>query len=412
MSRAEETNDDKARFLTDTEIWGDARNGNGQLQVMKDYGPKTGISDLAVLLGSEISKSNATTRDGQRTGPVWSASSDGGGCVRGVHGGGGRDDCYPCWRVLGARPALPSSLASSIRLSETKPSRKISGVDVVEYGEYPQTIADKNTLKGLEQAFSRNQLQKTGKKYTLDAEKYDAYNKPFKAKEHAEYQHKGKKYIRVEAKPYGYGYDKGYSMLSNGEQAQAGQSYWVEVQPIEWLRDPSGICVARQALFAGVQFDKKSLYYGKFENTDIYMYLNDIFMKEIRPSKKELGATPATAQTKEPDAPAGESHLSKHEALANRLSKTLDAEIVFEPRFRVNEATEAGLRAVLSVMRKSGEIKPVDEVSAFQKDNKGNSYLSLPMAEKIEAAFVAEPEKMQEAFKEAYEQAQSTGWRR
>lgn len=72
----------------------------------------------------------------------------------------------------------------------------------------------------------------------------------------------------MEAKPYG----AGYSMLSNGEQAQAGQSYWVEVQPIEWLRDPSGICVARQALFAGVQFDRNKRYNGEFEKTDIYNY--------------------------------------------------------------------------------------------------------------------------------------------
>src|SRR5262249_13036567 len=116
---------------------------------------------------------------------------------------GGRYDCNPVHRVLGARPALPSSVASSIRLSEAKPLKKISGVDVVEYGEYPQTIADETVTRELEQAFSKTQLQKTGKTYTFDGEKRDAYDNPFSAKEHIEYQHKGKKYIRVEAKPYG-----------------------------------------------------------------------------------------------------------------------------------------------------------------------------------------------------------------
>jgi hypothetical protein len=170
-------------------------------------------------------------------------------------------------------------VASSIRLSEAKPSRKISGVDVVEYGEYPQTIAEETITRELEQAFSKNQLQKTGKTYNFDSEKRDAYDKPFNAKEYAEYQHKGKKYIRVEAKPYDY--DNDHSVLSNGKKPQTGEVYWVEVQPIEWLRDPSGICVARQALFAGVQFDRKKKYDGNFENTDMKKYLQNYFAKEM-----------------------------------------------------------------------------------------------------------------------------------
>lgn len=413
MSRAKKTNDDKARFLTDTEIWGDARNGNDQLQVMQAYGTRTGMSDLAVLLGSAVSKSDDTTSDGQRAGRVWSASSYGVGFVRFVRVFGDRDYCYPSERLLAARPALPSSGASLIGLSEAKPSRKISGVDVVEYGEYPQTIADENTLKELK-GLSEAQLKKmeTGKTYAFDSEKRDAYDKPFNAKEHAEYQYKGKKYIRVEAKPYG----EGHSTLSNGEQAHAGQSYWVEVQPIEWLRDPSGICVTRQALFSGIQFDRNRSYFGDFEDTHIYKYLNDIFMKEIWPSERELGAAPVTPPTKEPEAPAGESHLSDPKALATRLSETLGAEIVDESRFRVNEATAAGLKAVLNVMLKDTEknhdsriINPVAVHTAFQRDSKGNFYLSLPMAEKILEAFEADRNKMLEVFNAGKAPSQGRG---
>jgi hypothetical protein len=265
-------------FLTRDQIFGDAK-GNGQLQVMKDYGRKVGMSDLAVLLGGAVSSSNTTTSDGQRSAYVWSASSFGDGDVRRVHDDGGRYYCYPHERLLGARPALPSSVASSIRLSEAKPSRKISGVDVVEYGEYPQTIADESITRELEQAFSKNQLQKTGKIYNFDSEKSKAFDKPFNAKEHAEYQHKGKKYIRVEAQPR-----DDDSVLSTGHKPQAGEACWIEVQPIEWLKDPSGMMVARQALFAGVQFDRNKRYDGKFENTDMYRYLNTHFAQEIIPS--------------------------------------------------------------------------------------------------------------------------------
>ncbi len=284
-------------LLTDKEIWGD-KHGDGQLQVMKNYGTKTGMSDLAVLLGGAVSKSNATTSDGQRSAYVWSASSDGDGDVRNFRDVGDRDICNPRKRLVGARPALPSSVASSIRLSDSSPEALAKGEairgepirdangqviwnDVILFGEYPQKIADKKITRELEQAFSRNQLQKTGKTYTFDSEKRDAYDKPFSAKEHAEYQHKGNRYIRVEAKPCG----DDYSVLSNGKKPQTGEVYWVEVQPIEWLRDPSGICVARQALFAGVQFDRNKRYDGKFENTDMYRYLNTHFAKDIIPSR-------------------------------------------------------------------------------------------------------------------------------
>ena len=259
-------------LLKEEHIWGDKA-----LQVMKSYGTKVGMSDLGVLLGGAVSKSDNTTSDGQRAGFVWSASSLENGYVRAVNNNGGRGYNYPDGRNCGARPALPSSVASSIRLSEAKPSKKISGVDVVEYGEYPQTIADESITRELEQAFSKNLLQKTGKTYHFDSEKRDAYDKPFNAKEHAEYQHKGKRYVRVEAKPYG----EGYSTLSNGNTPQTGEVYWVQVQPIEWLRDPSGICVARQALFAGVQFDRKKSYDGNFEKTDMKSYLQNYFAKEM-----------------------------------------------------------------------------------------------------------------------------------
>ncbi len=260
-------------FLTDQQIWGDDQ-GKGQLQVMKAYGTKTGMSDLAIVLGGYMS--TPKTSDGQRTGFVWSASSRGDGYVRAVRDIGDRGDDSPGIRGRGARPALPSSVASSIRLSEAKPSKKISGVDVVEYGEYPQTIAPEKIGNELEQAFSKKQLKGTGKKYTFDAEKYDAYDKPFKAKEHAEYEHRGKRYIRVEAQPI-----DGDSVLSNGHTPAKGEACWIEVQPIEWLRDPSGICVARQALFSGVQFDKNSEYDGDFAKTDMKQYLDRFFTKEM-----------------------------------------------------------------------------------------------------------------------------------
>jgi hypothetical protein len=212
---AEAKNNQEATFLTDKQILGDDQ-GKGQLQVMKDYGPKVGMSDLAIVLGGLMGR-GAETSDNQLAGLVWSASSDGFGYVRTVSSSCDWGSYGPSKHGDGARLAFPSSVASSIGLSEAKPSRKISGVDVVEYGEYPQTIAPEEVSEKLEKALTTRKLQATGKKYTFDGAAYNTYDTPFNAKEHAEYQHKGKKYIRVDAKPY----DED-SVLSNGRKPQTG----------------------------------------------------------------------------------------------------------------------------------------------------------------------------------------------
>ena len=267
----------EATFLQEDQIWGDKA-----LQVMKDYGTKTGMSDLAIVLGG-LMGSNKTI-DGQRTGSVWSASSDGDGDVRTVDNGGGRYDYGPDIRSDGALPALPSSITSSIKPSEARLTKKICDgkVEVWEYREYPQTIVDDTKSQGkalkdeLERLHKANQLRATGKKYTFDGEKHDAYDQPFKPKEYAEYQHNSKRYIRVEAQPR-----DNDSVLSNGSKPQTGEACWIEVQPIEWLKDPSGVWVARQALFSGVQFDRNKSYDGNFANTDMKQYLDTYFSKEM-----------------------------------------------------------------------------------------------------------------------------------
>jgi len=44
----------------------------------------------------------------------------------------------------------------------------------------------------------------------------------------------------------------------------------VKVDPVEWIKDKTGVWVAKQALLAGMQFDHQKKYDGNFEKTDIY----------------------------------------------------------------------------------------------------------------------------------------------
>ena len=69
-------------LLPEDLIWGD-----NALDVLKEYGTKAGMTDLAILLGGLMSSSN-TTSDGLKSGDLWSASSNSHGYVRTVYSGG------------------------------------------------------------------------------------------------------------------------------------------------------------------------------------------------------------------------------------------------------------------------------------------------------------------------------------
>ena len=154
-------------------------------------------------------------------------------------------------------------------------------VQICEYGAYPQTVAPKSVSQELEARYQKNALKTTGKNYTFDSAELDAYSTGFTPRNCAEYSFAGKKYVRIEGKPY-----DSDSILSDGTSVQKGQAYWFEVQPIEWLMDPKGTWVARQALFAGIQFDTDSSYDGNFANTAMYNYLQTHFAKEMEAQRQ------------------------------------------------------------------------------------------------------------------------------
>ena len=257
-------------FLKEDQIWGD-----GALDVMKRYGTKVAPTDLTVILGGYMTGGDDRTSEDDLTCASWSASSHGNGGVRCVHFRGGENWDDTDRRRISARPALPPSEASKISPSE---ARAIAGIRVAEYGEYPQTVADERTSAKLERLHDSRSLRPTGKNYTFDSVDLTDYDTSFKATSYQEYEMDGKRYIRVLGRPA-----DGDSKLSTGEQVEEGKPYWVEVQPIEWLMDPSGTMVAKKCLFAGIQFDTKSSYDGNFKRTSMKRYLDTYFAKEMEP---------------------------------------------------------------------------------------------------------------------------------
>ena len=267
----------KVTFLREEDIW-----GNNALEVMQAYGTKVGVSDVAIALGTCMG-SGTKNSAGVASGYAWSASSYKNVNVRTVDLDGAKNCFNPNRRIAAGCPALPFSATSLIRPNNVRAMRLANGktVQICEYGAYPQTVAPKSVSQELEAQYQKNALKTTGKNYTFDSAELDAYSTGFTPRNCAEYSFAGKKYVRIEGKPY-----DSDSILSDGTSVQKGQAYWFEVQPIEWLMDPKGMWVSRQALFAGIQFDTKNEYNGNFANTTMYNYLQKHFAKEMEAQKE------------------------------------------------------------------------------------------------------------------------------
>ena len=154
-----------------------------------------------------------------------------------------------------------------------------NGILEIEYGEYPQFAVKKSIATGLEQEYTNRRLRTTGKTYTTDSVAYNSYDTKYQAQQHIEYEYKNKKYVRVKANTC---FDKKKVTLSNEEEYKNGDYVWIEVAPIKWLVDEKEkMLIAKNALFAGVQFNNSNRYNGDFKNTDIKKFMDTHFAKDI-----------------------------------------------------------------------------------------------------------------------------------
>lgn len=234
------------RLLSQEEVFGDAKT-----DVIKTTGAECAVSDFAVVSGAYIS-------DGRTCMWFLSSSSDYGD-VCAVDRDGSSRMAYPDSRG-GMRPVMECADISQLDCST---ARDISGFEEVEYGEYPQSAADRELAGVLEQEFSEGRLIKTGKRY---CSQYD------------EFQHEGGKYIRALYIP------EKTQQLSNGKKYSSGDIVWLKVSPLKWLYDAkAGLLISRTIPAAGLRFSHGKYYDGDFEKTDMCRYLNTTFADDIVP---------------------------------------------------------------------------------------------------------------------------------
>ena len=154
---------------------------------------------------------------------------------------------------LGVRPVLKSNNLDE--LIKGLNSKTENGVQIVEYGEFPdlfEKIKITNTFY----------LRKTEKEYIIPSSKgllakFDIYQYP-------EYKYNEKKYIKIDDSFY-------------------------KVKPIKFYVDRENhMLISKKVLFSSpINIDKRT-YNGNFETSQLYEFLNNDFLKELKPSEEQI----------------------------------------------------------------------------------------------------------------------------
>ena len=269
-------NNNEFTLLTEEQVF-----GSQSIDVIKKIGTKCAVSDFAILLGAYVYDDYHVDGDNSmrgRTGWWYLSSSDGDGDVRIIDNAGIRKSNFADKRSGGVRPVLPYSNISNISNNVVTGG---NGLLEVEYGEYPQYAVDADLSRILDNLFHVGALRKAGKTYTTDSRSTDEGRIKFSPVEHKEYEYNGKKYVRVKDNPY---FSGGFT-LSNSEKYKDGDYVWVEVSPIKWIIDEKAkLLISKTLLASGIRFCNIGSYSSGFKNTEMYMFLNTYFARDIIPS--------------------------------------------------------------------------------------------------------------------------------
>ncbi len=265
--------DEELTLLSDGQIWGN--NNESQLKVIRKYGTKAAITDLCVLTGCYAWKDTAHHT---LTGCFWTSSGDGND-VCAVYVDGSRHCAFRFRRTLIIRPILQSSKIFSLIFPNKV--RGYNGTKVVEYGEYPQNVADSRMQNILESNYNYRDraLNKTGGSYTFDSVGADEHEIGFKPVTYEEYEYQGKKYIRIKVNS---NLVVAFKLL-NGDIYMSGDYVWVEVSPVKWLIDKrTKTLVSEVGLLSGIRYSAYNRGYdGDFSNTEMKEFLDKYMLRDL-----------------------------------------------------------------------------------------------------------------------------------
>jgi len=261
---------DGFRFLKHEDLFGE-----NSLKIF-DYFEKQGtITDFYILTGG---KGHFYNDRFNVYGMYWTNECFANKTVSFIEGNGKNNYADVDRRIIGIRPCIDYSLIKDKCKCIAQFADEVFGV---EYGEYPQNVVNEKFEKELFDAFNTDKMKSTGKTYTVDYNDIYCINDKFEPCTFDEYTYKGRKFILF------YSSEKCVNeRLLDRRMIEEDSSHWVEIKPIEWIVDTQkDIAVSRKILCAGVRYDDKLLYSGIFKYTEMKMFLDTYFAKDIIPSK-------------------------------------------------------------------------------------------------------------------------------
>lgn len=252
--------------------------GENKINIIKKYGTKARVTDFYVLLDGFV-LNNYHIDDGfslkDRTGMWFTSSSYNDDSSYVIDHRGCKNIINNIRRQSGIRPVL-------LWNNTSKNSNKIIEL---EYGEYPQNVVEKEESSTLEFLYNMNELSNTGKIYNLDCPHNSNSSAKFMERHFTEYIYNNKKYIRFVT-------DNSYcngNLLSDGRKIYPNHIYWINVEPITWIVDYKNcIAISKDILLAGIQYNNYNKINKQFEESDIYEYLNNYFIKDIIPNNTNI----------------------------------------------------------------------------------------------------------------------------
>lgn len=247
------------------------KNKECQLDILKKYGYKSAMTDLAIVRGIEYSDNDLdeyVPDDKSLKGRI------GGALIQQPD----RLDGYYTFirdenkffmnnrRGGGIRPVLKLPSLEFEYIFKNK-VLGYNGVFEVEYGEYPQYAPNESMQNVLSNELWRGELIKTGNKYTFDKTGSDYADADFKPVTYDEYEYGGKKYIRVDCNFWN---RFGSHKLSNDRMYYMSGYVWMEVSPVKWLIDEkAGVLISKKILLSGIKY------------SDVKNYLNNYMLKDL-----------------------------------------------------------------------------------------------------------------------------------
>jgi hypothetical protein len=191
--------------------------------------------------------------------------------VRCVNENGDKSWSIASGRFDGVR--LAARLSELQHISPSEQVEEVGDIKIIKSLAYPQKIVPSKLASNLDTLLQYGDLTLIST-VTIDSMPWQAVDKSFKAQVLPVYEHERNLYTKCEV----YSGSTAEITMSDGQNGE--ESYWFQVEPLNWLIDDSGIAITEKVIFAGVQMSKSKNYDGDFQNSEMNIFLQNCFIKD------------------------------------------------------------------------------------------------------------------------------------